>query len=261
MKKLYFGSNLKMYKTIENTVNYLTELESLTKDISRDEIQMFIIPSYTTLDRASKAVDHNNIKIGAQNMHWEEEGQFTGEISPVMLKEVGCDLVMIGHSERRHVFNETDAEENKKVLSAINHGFIALLCIGETAEQKENGISAEILREQLKIGLHGTSVENIPQIWVAYEPVWSIGVNGTPATADYAEEMHVVIKGCLKELYGDRYEEIPVLYGGSVNPGNADELIQQPSIDGLFIGRAAWQADKFNPLIRSAIESARKVNK
>ena len=130
-----------------------------------------------------------------------------------------------------------------------------------TAEQKENGISAEILREQLKIGLHGTTVDNIPQIWVAYEPVWSIGVNGTPATADYAEEMHVVIKGCLKELYGDRYEEIPVLYGGSVNPGNADELIQQPSIDGLFIGRAAWQADKFNPLIRSAIESARKVNK
>lgn len=250
-----------MYKTIENTVNYLTELENLTKDISRDEIQMFIIPSYTTLDRASKAVDHKNIKIGAQNMHWEEEGQFTGEISPVMLKEVGCDLVMIGHSERRHVFNETDEEENKKVLSAINHGFIALLCIGETAEQKENGISAEILREQLKIGLHGTSVENIPQIWVAYEPVWSIGVNGIPATADYAEEMHVVIKDCLKELYGDRYEEIPVLYGGSVNPGNADELIQQPSIDGLFIGRAAWQADKFNPLIRSAIESARKVNK
>ena len=137
MKKLYFGSNLKMYKTIENTVNYLTELESLTKDISRDEIQMFIIPSYTTLDRASKAVDHKNIKIGAQNMHWEEEGQFTGEISPVMLKEVGCDLVMIGHSERRHVFNVTDEEENKKVLSAINHGFIALLCIGIPQNKKK----------------------------------------------------------------------------------------------------------------------------
>lgn len=261
MKKLYFGSNLKMYKTIENTVNYLTELENLTKDISRDEIQMFIIPSYTTLDRASKSIDHNNIKLGAQNMHWEEEGQFTGEISPIMLQEVGCDLVMIGHSERRHVFNETDEEEHNKVLSAIKHGFIALLCIGETAEEKENGISEEILRQQLKIGLHGTSVNDLDQIWVAYEPVWSIGVNGTPASADYAEKMHVVIKECLEELYGKDSARIPVLYGGSVNPTNSDELIQQPSIDGLFVGRAAWQADKFNTLIRNAIESARKVGK
>ena len=163
---------------------------------------------------------------------------------------------MIGHSERRHVFGETDVEENKKVKAALDHGFTALLCIGETGEEKEFGISPEVLRTQLKIGFHGVPVSQVPKIWVAYEPVWSIGVNGTPATADYAEEMHKVIKACLKEIFGEAGADIPVLYGGSVNPGNCEELIVQPSIDGLFTGRAAWQADKFDRLIRSSIGAA-----
>lgn len=185
-------------------------------------------------------------------MSWKDQGQFTGEISPLMLKELGLDLVMIGHSERRHVFGETDLEENKKVKAALNHGFTTLLCIGETAEEKKFGISAEVLRTQLKIGFHDVPAKQANNIWVAYEPVWSIGVNGTPASADYAEEMHKVIKNCLWEIFGEAADEIPVLYGGSVNPGNANELIVQPSIDGLFTGRAAWDADKFNMLIRNA---------
>ncbi len=251
-KKLYFGSNLKMYKNIHDTVEYLQNLVEYTKDLSRDEIELFIIPSYTTLDSAVKSVDRTYVKIGAQNMCWEDEGQFTGEVSPLMLKEIGIDLVMIGHSERRHVFGETDIEENKKVKAALNHGFTTLLCIGETAEEKSYGISPEVLRTQLKIGFHDIPVLQIPNIWVAYEPVWSIGVNGTPATADYAEEMHKVIKQTLLDIFGDAGADIPVLYGGSVNPGNASELIVQPSIDGLFTGRAAWQADKFDKLIRDA---------
>ena len=251
-KKLYFGSNLKMYKNIHDTVEYLQNLVEYTKDLSRDEIELFIIPSYTTLESASKNVDHAFVKIGAQNMCWEDEGQFTGEVSPLMLKEIGIDLVMIGHSERRHVFGETDIEENKKVKAALNHGFTTLLCIGETAEEKSYGISPEVLRTQLKIGFHDIPVSQIPNIWVAYEPVWSIGVNGTPATADYAEEMHKVIKQTLLDIFGDAGADIPVLYGGSVNPGNASALIVQPSIDGLFTGRAAWQADKFDKLIRDA---------
>ena len=251
-KKLYFGSNLKMYKNIHDTVEYLQNLVEYTKDLSRDEIELFIIPSYTTLESASKNVDHAFVKIGAQNMCWEDEGQFTGEVSPLMLKEIGIDLVMIGHSERRHVFGETDIEENKKVKAALNHGFTTLLCIGETAEEKSYGISPEVLRTQLKIGFHDIPVSQIPNIWVAYEPVWSIGVNGTPATADYAEEMHKVIKQTLLDIFGDAGADIPVLYGGSVNPGNASNLIVQPSIDGLFTGRAAWQADKFDKLIRDA---------
>ena len=142
-KKLYFGSNLKMYKNIKDTVEYLQKLVENTKDISREEIELFIIPSYTTLESTTKNVDRAYVKLGAQNMCWEDEGQFTGEISPLMLKELGLDLVMIGHSERRHVFGETDVEENKKVKAALNHGFTTLLCIGETAEEKDFGISAE----------------------------------------------------------------------------------------------------------------------
>ncbi len=255
-KKLYFGSNLKMYKNIKDTTEYLQALADYTKDLSRDEIELFIIPSFTTLESASHCYDRQYIKLGAQNMCWEEEGQFTGEISPLMLKELDLDLVMIGHSERRHVFGETDVEENKKVKAALDHGFTALLCIGETGEEKEFGISPEVLRTQLKIGFHGVPVSQVHKIWVAYEPVWSIGVNGTPATADYAEEMHKVIKACLKEIFGEAGADIPVLYGGSVNPGNCEELIVQPSIDGLFTGRAAWQADEFDRLIRSSIGAA-----
>ena len=252
-KKLYFGSNLKMYKNTAATVSYLQDLEEKTKDIPG--ITRFIIPSFTTLERASAAVNHQNIMIGAQNMCYADEGQFTGEISSLMLKELGIDLVMIGHSERRHVFGEKDAEENRKVLAALSHGFTALLCIGETAEEKNYGISTEILRQQLKIGLFGVRPEDTDRLWIAYEPVWSIGVNGTPASADYAEEMHFEIKKCLAELFDEQAERIPVLYGGSVNPGNAEELIVQKDIDGLFVGRAAWDAAKFDALIRQALKA------
>lgn len=185
-----------------------------------------------------KMVDRDYVLLGAQNMCWEDQGQFTGEISPLMLKELGLDLVMIGPSERRHVFGETDVEENKKVKAALNHGFTTLLCIGETAEEKDFGISAEVLRTQLKVGFHDVPVSQVGKIWVAYEPVWSIGVNGTPATADYAEEMHKVIKGCLREIFGEEADKVPVLYGGSCKSGQCKELIVQPTIDGLFTGRA-----------------------
>lgn len=254
-KKLFFGSNLKMYKNIKDTVSYLQDLESLTKDISRDEIELFIIPSYTTLDSASKAIDQKNIRLGAQNMCWEEQGQFTGEISPLMLQEVGTDIVMIGHSERRHVLGETDEEENKKVLCALNHNFTTLLCVGETGEQKDYGISEEVIRIQLKKGLYGVTEKQTEKLWIAYEPVWAIGVNGKPATKEYAEQIHIVIRETLVELFGEEAgNEIPVLYGGSVNPENAVGLSKMEHIDGLFIGRSAWQADNFNKIIRDVLK-------
>lgn len=175
-----------------------------------------------------------------------------------MLKELNLGLVMIGHSERRHVFGETDIEENKKVKTALRHGFTALLCIGETKEQKDYGISPEVLRTQLKVGLHDIPMDKLDKVWIAYEPVWSIGVNGTPASPEYAESMHKIIKETLSELFQENASQIPVLYGGSVNPQNADKLIVQPSIDGLFTGRAAWDADKFNILIRNAVKACGK---
>ncbi len=257
MKKLYFGTNLKMYKNIRDTVDYLQKLVENTRDISREEIELFVIPSFTSLQSAAEQVDRRYVKLGAQNMCWEEQGQFTGEISPLMLQELGLDLVMIGHSERRHVFGETDIEENKKVLCALEHGFTTLLCVGETGEEKDYGISNEVLRTQLIVGFHGITPEQAKKLWVAYEPVWAIGVNGKPASVEYAEEKHQVIKACLRELFGAEIaDEIPVLYGGSVSPGNACSLITQPSIDGLFTGRSAWQADPFNQLIRDAMAAA-----
>lgn len=258
MKKIYFGSNLKMYKGIKETEEYLKKLKENTGNISRENVELFIIPSYTALSTAVTCCDNSNIIIGAQNMCWEDQGQFTGEISPCMLEELGVKLVMIGHSERRHVFGEGDIEENKKIKSALAHGFRVLLCIGETAEEKEYGISEETLRKQLKIGFYGVDSKDCKNIWVAYEPVWSIGVNGVPATAEYAQKMHREIKSTLSEIFGSQAEEIPVLYGGSVNSENADHLIVQSAIDGLFVGRAAWNADAFDKLIRNAVRTYRQ---
>ena len=248
-RKKIIAGNWKMNMTPSEAVELVNTLKPL---VANDEVDVvFCVPAIDIIP-AMEAAKGTNIQIGAENMYFEEKGAFTGEISPNMLVDAGVKYVIIGHSERRHVFGETDVEENKKVKAALNHGFTTLLCIGETAEEKDFGISAEVLRTQLKIGFHDVPVSQVPNIWVAYEPVWSIGVNGTPASADYAEKMHKVIKACLREIFGDVADEIPVLYGGSVNPGNANELIVQPSIDGLFTGRAAWQADNFDKLIRDA---------
>lgn len=252
MKKVYFGSNLKMYKGVRETVEYLQRLESLTRDIDRSLMELFILPSYTALDRASGAVDHDRILLGAQNMCWEEQGQYTGEISPLMLKELNMDLVMIGHCERRQLFGESDAQENRKVRASLEHGFITLLCVGETAKEKDCKIAREVLRRQLILGLQGVCAARVRNIRIAYEPVWSIGACGSCAGAEYAQKRHEEIRSCLKELFGSAGTEIPVLYGGSVNLQNAEELITKRDIDGLFIGRAAWEAEGFSVLIRKA---------
>ncbi len=244
-----------MYKTIAETESFLSALSSLTADIDREKLFLFVIPSYTTLDRARKCVPRDRITIGAQNMCWEERGQFTGEISPLMLKETGTEIVEIGHSERRHIFLETDDMENKKVLCALENGFTPLLCIGETAEQKRLGLSDEVLRTQLKAGLFQVSKDHAKALVIAYEPVWAIGVNGVPASNDYVAEKHGIIREALKELFGEESaNEIPVLYGGSVNNENATGLIVLPDVDGLFVGRSAWDAENFNKIIHDCLK-------
>lgn len=252
--KIYLGTNTKMYKTIEETVSFLKELKDLTQDIDRNDMELFVIPSYTSLDRANQVIDSSFISLGAQNMGWEEEGQFTGEISPRMLKEIGTKVIMAGHCERRHILGETDEEENKKVVCALKHDFTALLCIGETKLQKDQNISDEILKIQLKVGLKGVTKEDAKQLWIAYEPVWAIGVDGIPASKEYASEKHQVIKDTLVQIFGEDIGlSIPVLYGGSVNRDNAKELIEMKGIDGLFIGRSAWNATNFNNIIRDVM--------
>ena len=252
MEKLYLGTNTKMYKNIAQTSAFLHQLKALTQDLPRDNLELFVIPSFTALERAKVCAGH--IRIGAQNLGWEDEGQFSGEISPLMLREVGIDLVMIGHSERRHILLETDEMERRKVACALRHGITPLLCVGETGEQKELGISDEILAAQVKIALHGLTPEQAARVRIAYEPVWAIGVGGIPATADYASQRHQQIRAVLAALFGaETAAQIPLLYGGSVNPENAVELSRMPDIDGLFIGRSAWDAARFNGIIRDVL--------
>lgn len=253
MQKLYLGTNTKMYKTIADTVSFLTRLDENTADLPRDALELFVIPSFTTLKDARACVPRQSITLGAQNMGWEDQGQFTGEISPLMLREVGVEIVEIGHSERRHVLHETDEEENRKVLCALRHGFRPLLCIGETAQQKDWDISDEILRIQLKIGLKDVQAADAKNLMIAYEPVWAIGVHGVPASPEHVKARHRTIRETLTGLFGEVGNEIPVLYGGSVNDANCEELIVLPNVDGLFIGRSAWEADHFNAMIRRII--------
>ena len=248
--KFYIGTNLKMYKNIDQTIKYLLELESLTNDIDRDKMQLFVIPSYTSLYETKNKIDKSLLTIGAQNAHWESEGQFTGEVSLPMLEETGVERIEIGHSERRHKMGETNAETNKKVSAALDKGFTALLCVGETGEEKKYDMSKEVISAQIKIGLYEVTESQVENLWIAYEPVWAIGTEGVPASKEYAEEIHKFIRELLIELYPNKGSDIPVLYGGSVNNENAPELILMPDIDGLFIGRSAWNADNFNKIIR-----------
>lgn len=252
--RLYLGTNTKMYKTISDTMSFLQELHDLTGDLKDLPLDLFVIPSYTALERAGRFLADSHIRLGAQNMAWEKEGQYTGEISPLMLKETGVSIVEIGHSERRHIFCETDEQEEKKVQCAARYGFTPLLCIGETAGNREYGISDEVLSTQLKIGLHSITEEQAKNLWIAYEPVWAIGVNGVPAAVGYVMERHQNIRRVLVERFGEiTGRQIPILYGGSVNPLNAPELIRLPDVDGLFIGRSAWVAETFNHIIRQIL--------
>ena len=255
-KKLLLGTNLKMYKTASETAAYLSDLSNKVGKLEGDA-EFFVIPSFTSLPAAISAT--KTIRLGAQNMYWEEKGQFTGEISPLMLKDLGgISIIEIGHSERRHVFGETSEECNQKVKAALDYGFTALLCVGETSEQKQYNISDETLNAQIKIGLSGVEKTDLKRIWIAYEPVWSIGVNGTPASSDYVRERCKAIKRILTVLFGDEAEQIPILYGGSVNNTNADDLIENTDIDGLFIGRAAWNAENFYHLSEHVIDIWKK---
>ena len=249
---LYIGTNTKMFKTPGEAAEHVEKLAALTQDLRGPELTLFVIPSFTSIERCVAAAA-GQVRIGAQSIGWEERGQFTGEISPLMLKEVGAQLAMIGHSERRHVFHETDEEEEKRVRCAAEHGFTTLLCIGETGEDKAYNCGREMLARQLKIGLHSLAPELARKyLWVAYEPVWAIGVNGVPADEGYADDMHAFIKQTLREIYGEEIgARIPVLYGGSVNPQNAPQLIAKPHINGLFIGRSAWDADNFSAIIHT----------
>lgn len=248
--RILVGSNLKMYKTNRQTVDYLTDLQALTGDISRQGLTLFILPPYTALADACRAADHNLVRIGAQNLHWEEEGGYTGEISARMLQEIRIDLVMVGHGERRLLFHETDEMVNRRLLASLRSGFQTLLCVGDRSEDVACGASADVLRTQLKRALHGLPPEQVDRLWVAYEPLWAIGEGGIEADPQFANEMHALLRDALDGISPNLGAHVPILYGGSVNLKNAASYAHQPEVDGLFIGRAAWDAERFNQILR-----------
>lgn len=249
---LYLGSGWKMNMTAAETRVYLRELRRYA-DVLAGRHYLFVVPPFTSLWAAKEELAGSPIHLGAQNMHWEKEGSFTGEISPGMMAEIGIDLVELGHSERRRFFGETDETINRKVLAALPFGWRVLLCVGETAWDKECGLADEALTMQLRRAFRGVTQEQAGWIMIAYEPVWAIGEQGTPATPQYISSRHCHIKRVLRDLWRRAGDGVPILYGGSVNKTNAAEIIVQPQVDGLFIGRASWDAKAYCRLLEDLV--------
>ena len=239
-----FGTNFKMNQTPAESAAFYRDLAAVQP---APGVNLFVIPPFTSLAAVAEIAqrDKHEIWVGAQNVHWAPEGAYTGEISVGMLLALGVDLVLLGHAERRRQFFEADAELNKKARAVVGAGLRVLLAVGETAEERGYGVSAETVLRQLKIGLHEAQPEHAPLVQIAYEPVWSIGAGGTPATPGDVEPIAATIRSALGELFGDAGEAIPILYGGSVDPGNAGSFTALPDIDGLFVGRAAWTVEGF----------------
>lgn len=256
MKKIILGTNWKMHKNIVQTEAYMSALIDIVRQYP--EFAYFVVPPYTSIPIAIKFGKLCGIMVGAQNAHWLDEGAYTGEISVSMLREIGVDLIEIGHSERRQYYNETDYTVNQKARKTLDSGLIALVCVGENSEEKAHGATAEVIGRQVKIALNGVSAAQINRLWIAYEPVWSIGENGVPAEPSYAKAVHGIIRETLMQLFGQSATDIPILYGGSVNTDNAAQLIVCDNIDGLFIGRSAWNIETFciiSQSVRAAVQT------
>jgi triosephosphate isomerase len=251
-KKLIAG-NWKMNKTAADAA-------VLVKDIAfnvgqRNDVDVVVCPPFTALESAAAALEGTVVKLGAQNMHPEAGGAFTGEISAPMLRSLFVTHVILGHSERRSYFGETDAFINLKLLAALKNQLRPIFCVGETLAEREAGTTLKVIQGQVERGLEGVSKELAPSIVVAYEPVWAIGT-GKVATSEQAQEVHAYIRGLLSKLFGDAAaQRVRILYGGSMKPSNAVELLNQADIDGGLIGGASLEARSFLDLIKSAAET------
>lgn len=248
-RKTVIAGNWKMNKTPEEAVKLINEIKPAADKAACDVV--LCVP-YIDLPAALEAAKGSKIGIGAENVHWEESGAFTGEISAPMLNALGVKYVIIGHSERRQYFAETDITVNKRVTAALAHGLTPLLCVGETLEQREQGITFDTIAIQLKVALAGVSAEAFKNVIIAYEPVWAIGT-GKTATAEQANEVNKFIRDTVAALYGKEIaEETVVQYGGSMNAKNAAELLAQPDVDGGLIGGASLKPADFAVILEAA---------
>ena len=247
MRIPFIAGNWKMFKTVQEAVVFVKELKSAVKDVAGVEI--VVAPPFTALHAASEAARNSGIGIAAQDVYWEREGAFTGEVSAQMVKEAGAEYVIVGHSERRRLFGETDAHVNRKIVAAIGAGLTPIVCVGETLEERERNDTLSILDRQIKDGLDGLSAAQVADLVIAYEPVWAIGT-GRVATAAQAQDAHGHIRTRLRQWFGaDAAEQCHILYGGSVKPDNIRELIAEPDVDGALVGGASLDVRGFGDIV------------
>jgi len=252
-RKPFIAGNWKMNTSHREAVELAEALAGAIGSVQT--VDVAVCPPFVYLSAVAGALAGTGIALGAQNMFYEDNGAFTGEISGQMLKDVGCKYVILGHSERRHVIGESDEIINRKVLKAIGDGLEVIFCVGELLEQRKAGQTMDVVRRQVTIGLEGVSAEAMRHVTVAYEPVWAIGT-GLTASPQQAQEVHQGIRALLKERYdGDLAEGVRIQYGGSVKPDNAAELLDQADVDGLLVGGASLKADDFSAIVRAGAQS------
>ena len=253
MRRPLIAGNWKMFKTVVETVAHVTALRSAVRDVAN--VEVVVAPPFTALHAAAGAVRDSNIGVSAQNLHWEREGAFTGEVSAAMIHEAGARFVIIGHSERRTLFGETNLTVNKKIAAALGAQLTPIVCVGETLQQREANQTHAVLDEQLRDGLDGFTADQLSAMVVAYEPVWAIGT-GRNATPEQAQQAHAHIRGRLRQWFGvDLAERCRILYGGSVKPENADSLMAQADVDGALVGGASLDVKSFAAIVHCAAPS------
>ncbi len=249
-RAVLIAGNWKMHKTPTEASQLVRELKDSLKELNG--INVVVCPSFGSLCYVKKELKGSKIALGAQNCHWDEEGAYTGEVSARMLSDLGCQYVIIGHSERRNFFRETDEIIARKLKQALKEGLFPIFCIGESWQERESGNTEKVLEEQLKKGLNGIAKESLAKIVIAYEPVWAIG-SGKNATPEQARQAHQHIRKVLKELYGaETAENMLIIYGGSVNPENARELLSAGDVDGALVGGASLNGEQFAKIILAA---------
>ncbi|MFH1387356.1 MAG: triose-phosphate isomerase [bacterium] len=248
MRKPLLAGNWKMNTTLTESVQLVTELNKLVGNINDRDV--LVCPPFTAINEVSVALRDSNIMVGAQNLFWEEKGAFTGEISPQMLKSVGCTYVIIGHSERRQYFSETDETVNKRLNAALKHNLKPIICVGETLTEREANKTLKVIETQVRGGLKDLPKEQMDKVVIAYEPVWAIGT-GKTATPEQAEEVHAFIRKLISEIFDKTVaDQIRILYGGSMTPDNVKTLMGQPDIDGGLVGGASLKADGFAKIVK-----------
>jgi len=246
-----------MYKTITESIELANGLKRELFKLNYETIDVVLCPPYTALAEVSETIADSNIQLGAQDVHWEDEGAFTGEVSCRMLKDAGCQFVIIGHSERRQYFGETNDSVNKKLKTALKQGLTPILCVGETLSEREKNKTFSVLDDHIKNGLRDLTEQDILKIVIAYEPVWAIGT-GKTATPAQAQEAQKYIRDLLIKLYNkEAANNIRIQYGGSVKPENITELMRQPDVDGALVGGASLRIDTFSEIVKKACEVAK----